>query len=334
MKRIVICADGTWNRPERLGEDDFPTNVLKLARAVKPIADDKVHQIVFYDWGLGSYHDAVVAGSTGKGINKNILDAYRFLVHNYQVGDAIYLFGFSRGAYTVRSLAAMINNCGILKSNQAKHIELAFSLYKNPTIKPDSKEARKWRADYALESTTPISMIGAWDTVGALGLPFTFFGMLEESDLFYDYKVGNHVSVVRHALALDEFRSDFAPCIWSPHSRCDIQQMWFLGAHSDVGGGYAPDPSGECLSAIPYHWMLEQAQAQGLDCLVSPDYTWQKDYMASVHNEYKGKYKLLGKLTREIPNDNKTCHHIHPSVLARVEAGYKSPSIDAFNTSS
>ena len=105
MKRIVICADGTWNRPEKDPEDQ-PTNVLKLARAVKPVAGDGIAQQVFYDWGLGSYHDGAAAGTTGRGISKNIMDNYRYLVQNYAPGDEIYLFGFSRGSYTVRSLCA------------------------------------------------------------------------------------------------------------------------------------------------------------------------------------------------------------------------------------
>lgn len=118
MKRIVICADGTWNRPEKDPEDQ-PTNVLKLARAVKPVASDGIAQQVFYDWGLGSYHDTVVASTTGRGINKNIMGNYRYLVQNYAPGDEIYLFGFSRGSYTVRSLCGLINNCGILKRPDA-----------------------------------------------------------------------------------------------------------------------------------------------------------------------------------------------------------------------
>ena len=103
MANIVICADGTWNRPEDDLEKDFPTNVLKLARAVKPNpANEKQH--VFYDWGVGSYYNAVGGGITGSGIQKNIVDAYRYIVQNYAPNDKIYLFGFSRGAYTVRAL--------------------------------------------------------------------------------------------------------------------------------------------------------------------------------------------------------------------------------------
>jgi uncharacterized protein (DUF2235 family) len=110
MKRIVICADGTWNRPEEDLEKDYPTNVLKFSRAIKPLDETGIVQTVFYDWGIGSYHSAAAGGALGKGLDKNIKDCYRFIVHNYEVGDELFLFGFSRGAYTVRSLCGMINN--------------------------------------------------------------------------------------------------------------------------------------------------------------------------------------------------------------------------------
>ncbi len=102
MANIIICADGTWNRPEQDITQDFPTNVLKLARAIKPSIKN-TQQHVFYDWGLGSYHNNIIAGATGRGIHKNILDCYRYIVQNYSPNDKIYLFGFSRGAYTVRA---------------------------------------------------------------------------------------------------------------------------------------------------------------------------------------------------------------------------------------
>jgi uncharacterized protein (DUF2235 family) len=127
MANIVICADGTWNRPEEDVEKDFPTNVLKLSRAIKPSANG-VQQHVFYDWGLGSYHNSISAGATGRGIHKNILDGYRYIVQNFAPKDKIYLFGFSRGAYTVRALSGLINNCGILKRPGARRIADAWKI--------------------------------------------------------------------------------------------------------------------------------------------------------------------------------------------------------------
>ena len=206
MANIVVCADGTWNRPEEDIEKDFPTNVLKLARAISP-STSALKQQVFYDWGLGSYHDRVSAGATGRGIHKNILDGYRYIVQNYAEGDRIYLFGFSRGAYTVRALSGLINNCGILKRPQAALISSAWKIYKSPQKKnhPDGDAAVQFRNAHAHPSRA-VHFIGVWDTVGALGLPFSFMGLFERHDEFYDTKMGPNVAYARHALAIDEQR--------------------------------------------------------------------------------------------------------------------------------
>ena len=118
MANIVICADGTWNRPEEDLATDTSTNVLKLARAIRP-SQGALSQHVFYDWGLGSYHSGALAGATGFGLHKNVLDGYRYIVQNYAPGDRLFFFGFSRGAYTARALCGLINNCGILRRPQA-----------------------------------------------------------------------------------------------------------------------------------------------------------------------------------------------------------------------
>ena len=146
MANIVICADGTWNRPEEDIAKDFPTNVLKLSRAIKP-SSGTTKQHVFYDWGIGSYHNNVTAGATGRGIHKNILDGYRYIVQNYAPNDKIYLFGFSRGAYTVRALSGLINNCGILKRPDARLISEAWKIYKSTSAKnkPKGEAAKQFR---------------------------------------------------------------------------------------------------------------------------------------------------------------------------------------------
>ena len=126
MKKIIICADGTWQSPE----SDSVTHILRIARGIAPEDTDGNKQIVFYDWGIGSDSDALTGGITGKGIDKNILDCDRFLVHNYDPGDPLYLFGFSRGAYTVRSLAGLIGNCGIVRREHAAQITSAYALYR------------------------------------------------------------------------------------------------------------------------------------------------------------------------------------------------------------
>ena len=235
MKRIIICSDGTWNRPERIGhEEDNPTNVLKFARGIASKDSKDVKQIVFYDWGIGSYHDSATAGAFGAGLEKNVMDAYRFLVHNYDAGDEIFLFGFSRGAYTVRSLCGLINNSGVLQSSKGYLVEEAFVKYKNKDIEPNGTEMLEWRKENSIEDKTKINFVGVWDTVGAMGLPISVFGLIKDKHLFYDNKLGSNIETARHALSLDEQRKDFKPTIWEPKQGVDIQQVWFAGVHADV----------------------------------------------------------------------------------------------------
>lgn len=214
VKRLVICADGTWNRPEEDLQEDVPTNVLRMARAIRPLAADGQPQHVFYDWGIGSYHNAVIGGVTGQGIHKNIMDAYRYIVQNFTPGTDIYLFGFSRGAYTVRSLCGLINNCGILKRPDARLIQQAFDHYKRTgdDWKPSGAKSVEFRHAHSHESRE-IRFVGAWDTVGALGVPFSLMGLFDRKDEFYDTKLGNNVRIARHAMAIDD-----AGRILSPHS--------------------------------------------------------------------------------------------------------------------
>jgi uncharacterized protein (DUF2235 family) len=186
-KRIVICADGTWNRPEQNIKEDFATNVLKLARAIKPRASDGTPQQVFYDMGVGSYYDSTVGGATGRGLNKNIIDDYRYIVQNYSSGDELYFFGFSRGAYTVRSLCGLINNCGILKRADAKLIQKAFNHYKNPALAcaPEGETSKAFRKKFS-HTSRDVKFVGVWDTVGAMGIPISFLGLCDDKDEYYD----------------------------------------------------------------------------------------------------------------------------------------------------
>jgi uncharacterized protein (DUF2235 family) len=329
MKRIAICFDGTWNRPEENLGEDFPTNVLQFARAIRPTDGKGAEQVVFYDWGIGSYHDQIRAGSTGYGLEKNVMDGYRFLVHNYEPGDELYLFGFSRGAYTARSLCGMINNCSILRKEHANQIANGFKLYKTRKHGANGEHSMAWKRQYALAERTPIRFVGVWDTVGALGLPFTFFGLIKDRDLFYDRKIGSNIKVARHALALDEQREDFEPTLWEPRPSVDLEQVWFAGVHSDVGGGYKPDKEGRSLADIPLRWLAGEAGKQDL---VFNDTLKEKKLSpeAPQHNEYKGKYKLLGRLVRKIPAADVNRTWAHESVEARYRTGYRSEALEAF----
>jgi len=329
MANIVICADGTWNRPEEDIEKDFPTNVLKLARAVKPSADD-VKQHVFYDWGLGSYHNSVSAGATGRGIHKNILDGYRYIVQNYYPDDHIYLFGFSRGAYTVRALSGLINNCGILKRADANFISQAWKIYKSPSAKnqPNAEAATLFRENHC-HTSRKVHFVGVWDTVGALGIPFSLMGLFERHDEFYDTKMGSNVSIARHALAIDEKREDFEPTVWTSRQGVDLKQVWFAGVHSDVGGSYPPDKqTGIRSSDAPLAWMLDEAIRAGLEIEPHIRNSLTDGAKGNLHKSRNHVYRLKSPLLRPLIIDDKPTR-IHPSVKTRylADSSYRPPGL-------
>jgi uncharacterized protein (DUF2235 family) len=331
-KRIVVCADGTWNQPETDLKKDFPTNVLRFARSVRPYAEDGTEQQVFYDWGVGSYYDSAGGGITGRGVHKNIMDGYRYIVQNYSEGDEIFLFGFSRGAYTVRSLCGLINNCGILKRPNAQRVQEAFNLYKKSggANKPDGQNSTEFRDLYSHESRD-VKFVGVWDTVGAMGIPISFLGLFEDRDEFYDTKLGSNVKVARHALALDEIRSDFEPTIWVPRLALNIKQTWFSGVHSDVGGGYKPDKNSVVASAAPLSWMSDEAAAFGLSLepfwIAAPD----SSAIPKLNKSRRSFYRLRKKHIRPIDHGMGDVL-IHKSVKDRWDAdeSYRPENLQAY----
>ncbi|RRQ20788.1 DUF2235 domain-containing protein [Thiohalobacter thiocyanaticus] len=318
-KRIVICADGTWNRPEKDLTQDFCTNVLKLARAISPIGADGVPQQVFYDWGVGSYYDPVVGGATGKGLHKNIMDDYRYIVQNYKPGDELYLFGFSRGAYTVRCLCGLINNVGIVTRPVAHMIQQAFDHYKNPgrAYKPDGKKSIEFREAHSHPSRS-VDFVGVWDTVGAMGIPISFLGLFDDKDEFYDTKLGRNVRMARHAMAIDERRIDFTPTVWQPRENMDIRQVWFAGAHSNVGGSYKPDTDGRILSDIPLVWMVNEATRTGLSFESHLGQQISGSPFATLHNSRRHFYRLRQEHLRNLDHDKGEVL-FHASVRQRFE---------------
>ena len=260
MKRIIICSDGTWNTPDQ----ESPSNVTEIARAVLPTGPDGTPQVVFYDAGVGTESSPLLrmlGGVSGKGIEKNIRDCYRFLMHNYEEGDEIYLFGFSREAYTVRSLVGMARNVGVLEKSEASRIPEAFRMYRRSDAKPRSEEATRFRDRYSREVT--ITFIGVWDTVGALGVPLRRLGRLTSSrHQFHDVELSRIVKHACHALAIDEKRGPFRASLWKAAVKQGqtVEQVWFPGVHGDVGGTQG-DSS---LANAPLEWMKARASALGL----------------------------------------------------------------------
>lgn len=271
VKRIVICCDGSWNCPDQKDRGQVrPSNVVKLALAVAPRDDDGVEQVVFYDKGVGTGRfDRLLGGAFGAGLSKNVQDAYRFLVEHYEPDDEIYLFGFSRGAYTARSVAGLIRNCGILEKEHANQIAAAYKLYRrrDDEAHPAGLEAELFRKMYAHpQAEFRIKCIGVWDTVGALGLPFDIAGLFNRRWAFHNTSLSSRVDHAYQALAIDEKRKPFTPALWHAdrekieNKEQILEQVWFAGSHTDIGGGY-DDTS---LSDITLQWMQEKAAACGL----------------------------------------------------------------------
>lgn len=266
-KRWIICADGTWNNPEQTDKGiSSPTNVARLAAAVLPYDKNGVPQTVFYHSGVGTRNgilDHVFGGALGAGLSKNILDLYLCLILNYNHGDELFLFGFSRGAYTVRSLAGLIRNSGILQDKHVTKYQEAYELYRDRTHEthPKAPRAIKFRESCSWPDFN-ITFIGVWDTVGALGIPF--HGIQLKKLMFHDVQLSSHVDYAYQALAIDEKRNPFIPTLWtkqpdSPASQI-LEQVWFPGVHCNVGGGY--EDSG--LSDCAFEWMWKKAESCSL----------------------------------------------------------------------
>ena len=317
MRRLLIFCDGTWNK-ETTGE---LTNVVTSAQVVKPVSDDGIDQIVCYIEGVGttfviSRVETFLAGAFGLGLFDRIADAYRFLVFNYQPGDEIFIFGFSRGAFTARSLGGLIRKCGIIPKSEVSKIGGAYKFYQRGDVHPDSPLAQQFRAqhspntimkdldrtwrrenDYVVPDLPnfAIRYLGVWDTVGELGVPkyFLLGNLLNRKYQFHDLDLSSTVIAARQALAIDEDRLEFEPTLWDnlptlnqiPGRAGNYQQKWFPGDHGSVGGG------GEIrgLSNATLAWVIEGAVEQGLSLidLVMDNWRQSIDPLSPLHNTAK-----------------------------------------------
>lgn len=287
-KRIAVCMDGTWQRLRT----NHPTNIAKIARAVDHEDFGGAKQIVVYTRGVGAANDlnkdadgALAGGLFGAGLENDILDTYVRICLNYQWGDALYIFGYSRGAFSARSLAGLIRRCGIVRRRFIHEAPRAFELYRKRFDGPDAPElvefrktTNKSRSDATDRAEPPpIHYIGIFDTVGQRGLPS---GLGPLTDLFnrkfefHSTDLSSTVKAARHAVAIDERRFAFPPTLWSNLDELNkryreqgmvseelpYQQRWFPGLHGDIGGG---DPKAR-LADIPLAWIVEGAIKAGL----------------------------------------------------------------------
>ena len=322
MKRIVMCADGTWNERDRIDEKTgrrHPTNVTKVARGVLPQAADGTVQVVYYHEGVGTGGglDKFTGGAFGEGIEANIRALYRFIVYNYTEGDEIFFFGFSRGAFTVRTLAGFMSYVNLIGKNDDYYVPEIYSCYETGKKEGSPQWTKAFHNVRSLRPCPPIKFVGVWDTVGALGAP-GLIGQLFNKDKYKYHKIGLADSTIQnafHALAIDERRKPFAPDIWEKPAGWtgQLEQAWFAGVHSNVGGSYAPDG----LADEALQWIVEKAEGLGLE--------FDKAYLAhylpcfnSVLNDsMTAMYKVMGPNVRTLGRHVADGEVIHQSAIDR-----------------
>ena len=344
-KRIVICCDGTWNEPETVENDrKVPTNVLKMGRAVAPRDEQNgIEQVVYYDQGIGTgalgVLDRTIGGGTGYGISRNIRNCYAFLANNYVRGDEIFLFGFSRGAYTVRSLSGMLSAVGFISKNDLRYMPQAYAYYHTDPKERQHSRFHKLLKGLEREMPEQIKFIGVWDTVGALGIPTPVLGKIQNwiGKKFQRFNVGFHdcnlleiVENAYQALAIDERRGPFRPALWNNSTgQRNVQQVWFAGAHSNVGGGCLDTG----LSDLALKWMVNQATECGL--VMNQAYLGDASRVSpsergKLTDSYGIGYKMLEYVKvkpyiRPIGQHPQTGEMIHESVLRRIQSDVESP---------
>jgi uncharacterized protein (DUF2235 family) len=328
-KDIVICMDGTWSNPSE------KTNVFKLFQSLKangtqfvgPSAAtggyafrDADNLSAFYLEGVGTsgWEDKMLGGVMGVGLHARVLHAFILASAAYEPGDDIWIFGFSRGAWSARSLAGMIARVGLMTPEETRDEEAGLIANKLWLLNKQTRGGDRGDRFWDGVAETPIKLVGVWDTVGSLGVPF--FNGIKPIDLiekhamdFADLDLSPRVRHGRHALAIDEHREDFTPTLWNPRDK--VLQVWFSGGHSDVGGGY-PDAG---LSDIALQWMAEEIKEidkqfpfdlSKLDPNPAPNFKQHR------HDEAQKLIWQIRTKPREIPDDAE----LHPSVFERLQA--------------
>lgn len=356
-KNIILCSDGTGDK----GGHGADTNVFRLFNAVE-IHDGSPRQITFYEDGVGTSKNKywrAVTGAFGFGFEANVVGLYEFLCRNYKPedDDKIYLFGFSRGAATVRAFAGMVQECGLLDINNKAckkngifdedafqgQLKEALAAYRK--IKSDRSLAAAFKSTRAVidpkvvpDGNIPIEMIGVWDTVSALGFPqdwsvafdwiFKVLDKVSENAFphqYYNYQLNQNVRYVYHALAIDDERITFHPKVWN-EKRADrpveIEQVWFVGMHSNVGGGYPR--SG--ISMVAFDWMMTRASSRGIRFIPRAHEGVRAaanvngrlyDSRSGAGIYYRYGPRDITKLCKNVPSPIK----IHDSVIERIDRG-------------
>jgi uncharacterized protein (DUF2235 family) len=321
-KRLALFLDGTWNTV------DTNTNVWRLKSLCSTKSADGSAQAVYYEVGVNGF----VGGTFGKGVVRNVINAYEWLMDQYNPEDEILIFGFSRGAYTARSLAGFIAKYGLLKPGAPLGVEQLYDRYHRADDRTIWKliEARdgetlgactleeKWMLKYSLP--IHIKVVAVWDTVGALGIPVLHIPGVSRSTLGFLH-TGLRIPIENgyHALAIDEHRRAFSPTLWTVRTPKDpnaiiaaprlfgsVEQRWFVGAHANVGGGYKSD----LLAQVPLRWIMSKASLHGLafrndvevdaDALRAPVSDSYTEFMHGAYAKFSGRfYRPIGEAPRE-----------------------------------
>jgi uncharacterized protein (DUF2235 family) len=293
-KRIALFLDGTWNKIEDA------TNIWRLRALCAPLGNDGQQQVTYYSLGLGTHFgERLRGGAFGYGLDAAIIEAYEWLIGHFEGADLhtgapdaadhndeIFIFGFSRGAYTARSLAGLISKFGLLIPGAPLSVKQLYLRYRNHQAstlhelrqKPPGELSleERWLLKYAREIR--IKFIGVFDTVGALGVPFHIPGFDRHAYRFLDTNLRQTYENAFQALAIDEHREAYDATLWTtwsvkpgatpprslantkPRPLSQVEQRWFAGAHSNVGGGYTDD----LIAQIPLKWMASKASSLGL----------------------------------------------------------------------
>ncbi len=329
-KNIVLLSDGTGQR----GGVGYETNVWRLYRALK----HDQSQVRCYDDGVGSQDFVLfkaLGGAVGMGLSRNVRDLYTFLARHYEPGDRLYLFGFSRGAFTVRLLAGMIIRCGILdlkwvscERDLQQLVRAAYCGYRQSYFSPGLVE--QFRSEYGRtdipDDPKPIRFLGVWDTVDAVGVPFDEVRDAMDKVLRYSFRdllLHPAVETGCHAVSIDDTRRTFHPMMWDERlEKSDrIEQVWFAGVHSNVGGGYP-----KCqMALVTLKWMLDRAIAAGLkvDVQALADIKAEADVHGRLYDSRRGPAAYYRYLPRDMERIRGSYTDgplkLHPSALVRIK---------------
>lgn len=358
--RIVILLDGTW-QTDRL--DAPPSNIVRLRDIIPPKVgegENATYQHIYYDIGVGTEASLLSrwwGGATGAGLEDAVRSAYRFLCYKYKPGMEIYVFGFSRGAFSARSLVGYINAAGLLRPEScSREMETtAWNFYRTPLRQRIPAEKLALEKLCQDDGQVRISCLGVFDTVGSRGIPGDPFRMLNQRRYgFHDANLSSIVDHAFHALALDERRGHFKASLWSfafHNNNHSVEQVWFAGAHTDIGGGTESTD----LSSIPLAWMLRRiadskAGSKPLGLVTSDksleNIVRERKCDAKTLGDGGFAYKLLASLRNGIRTVSQTRPHgdmrfvglpkyakpmkeaIHWSVFERMKSSdYKPPNI-------